>query len=449
MEWRDSLSAEFGEQVSFHPETLAEHGHDSGYPRQSMPLAVVYAQSVDDIQKTLSWAAGHRIAVIPYGAGTSLEGALVPIGPAISLDLSRLNRIIAIEPENLIAVVEPGVTRLQLNQALRPQGVFFPVDPGADASLGGMAATGASGTTTIRYGGMRSNVLALEVVMASGEKLRLGRPVRKTSSGYDLKDLVVGSEGTLAVISELTLKLWPLPGFVRTFRAYFADTATAAQAAYALLATAAPLARLELLDSLSLTALNKAFQTDYPQESALFIELHSATAAGADAEASLVAEVLQEAGATALDIARTSAEQAKQWHARHNAYLALRLLHPNSVPMITDTVVPIAHMPGLVEYARELLASHSLEGGILGHVGDGNFHCTIALPPERYSEAEGFAADLVTRALSLGGSATGEHGVGLRKMAHLVNEHGDAVELMRQIKQVFDPAGILNPGKVI
>lgn len=449
MELQDSLSLLFGEKVSFHRETLAGHGRDSGYPKEGLPLAVVYAQDTSDIQRALAWATQHQIAVIPYGAGTSLEGALVPVNPAISLDLSRMNRILAIEPENLLAVVEPGVTRSQLNQALRPKGVFFPVDPGADATLGGMAATGASGTTTIRYGGMRANVLALEVIMASGEKLRLGRPVRKTSSGYDLKDLVIGSEGTLAVISELTLKLWPLPGFIRTFRAFFPDLATAAQAAYALLASAAPLARLELLDSLSLKAINRAFQTSYLEKPALFIELHSATAAGAEAEAGLVSEVLQNAGATSIDLARTSEEQSKQWHARHNAYLALRLLYPGTVSMITDTAVPIAQMPGLIEYAATLLEKYSLEGDILGHVGDGNFHCTIAVSPERYSEAEGFAGELVNQALSLGGSTTGEHGVGLRKRGYLAQEHGGTIEVMRQVKKIFDPDGILNPGKVI
>ncbi len=267
-----TLKERLGDKVSTSPSVLDAHGRDENYPRTLPPLAVVFAESVGDVREALAWAREHNTPVIPFGAGTSLEGHLVPQAPAISLDLSRMNRILDVQPEDFLVTVEPGVTRSALDAALRHTGLFFPVDPGADASLGGMAATNASGTTTVKYGGMRHNVAALEVVLANGEALQLGRPVRKTSSGYDLKDLFVGSAGTLGVITRLTLRLHPVPPHVHTLRVFFPSLSAAAEASYMIMASALPVARLELMDELSMRAINGHLGRDYPERPALFLE---------------------------------------------------------------------------------------------------------------------------------------------------------------------------------
>ncbi len=425
------------------------HGRDEGYPEEGEVLAVVYPESVEDVKEALAWARAHRVAVIPFGVGTSLEGALLPLGPAISLDLSRMNRILEVHPEDLTALVEAGLTRKALNERLRPYGLFFPVDPGADASLGGMAATNASGTTTVRYGGMRANVLALEVVLASGEVLRLGRPVRKTSSGYDLKDLFIGSEGTLGVITKLWLRLHPLPEHVHTLRVYFPSLEAAAEGAYRIMATGLPVARLELLDELAFRALNRYLGRGFPEKTGLFLEFHASTPEAMAAEALLATELLREAGGEAIEVAQTPEERTRQWEARHQAYWALVHLYPGHRYMITDTAVPLSQMPTLLRYAQDLLRNMGLTGALLGHVGDGNFHSLVPVPETDYPRAEAFAERLVEKALELGGTATAEHGVGLRKRKYLPKEHGPALDWMRRIKALFDPEGILNPGKVV
>ncbi len=425
------------------------HGRDEGYPEEGEVLAVVYPESVEDVREALAWARAHRVAVIPFGVGTSLEGALLPLGPAISLDLSRMNRILEVHPEDLTALVEAGLTRKALNERLRPYGLFFPVDPGADASLGGMAATNASGTTTVRYGGMRANALALEVVLANGEVLWLGRPVRKTSSGYDLKDLFIGSEGTLGVITKLWLRLHPLPEHVHTLRVYFPSLEAAAEGAYRIMATGLPVARLELLDELAFRALNRYLGRGFPEKTGLFLEFHASTPEAMAAEALLATELLREAGGEAIEVAQTPEERTRQWEARHQAYWALVHLYPGHRYMITDTAVPLSQMPTLLRYAQDLLRNMGLTGALLGHVGDGNFHSLVPVPETDYPRAEAFAERLVEKALELGGTATAEHGVGLRKRKYLPKEHGPALDWMRRIKALFDPEGILNPGKVV
>ncbi|AEB12706.1 FAD-binding oxidoreductase [Marinithermus hydrothermalis] len=436
-------------KVSTSPSVLEAHGRDEGYPEVRPPLAVVFAETVADVQAVLEVARREGVPVIPFGAGTSLEGALVPQGPAISLDLSRMNQILEVRPEDFVAVVEPGVTRKRLNERLRREGLFFPVDPGADASLGGMAATNASGTTTVRYGGMRANVLALQVVLANGEVLELGRAVRKTSSGYDLKDLFIGSEGTLGVITRLTLKLHPLPEHVHTLRVFFPSVERTAEAAYAILASGLPVARLELVDDLALRAVNRYLDRNYPERPALFLEFHSATAAAMQEESRFALELVREAGALEVEAAMTAEERTAQWEARHQAYWALVNLFPQRKYLITDTAVPLSRMPELVGYARALMDEMRLEGNILGHVGDGNFHTLIAARDDAYARAEAFAERLVARALELGGTATGEHGVGLRKKKYMPLEHGNALAWMARLKTLFDPEGLLNPGKVV
>ena len=447
------LHAQLGpDNLTTNASVLHSHGRDENFPEVRPPLAVAFAERLDDVQAVLAWCRAQQVALIPFGAGTSLEGALVPADPevpTISLDLSRMNKVLSVQPENFLAVVQPGITRTALNAALRHTGLCFPVDPGADASLGGMASTNASGTTTVRYGGMRSNTLALQVVLANGECLRLGRPVFKTSSGYDLKDLFIGASGTLGVITELTVRLHPLPEHVHTLRVFFPSITAAAEAAYAVMASALPVARLELVDELSMRSVNRYLGRDYQEAPGLFLEFHSATAAAMEAEVALVEELMRAAGATDLAVARSAQERTAQWEARHQAYWAHVNMHPGHVHLITDTAVPLARLPESIARAQQLLGEMGLQGSILGHVGDGNFHTLVAVSPDHYAQAHAFAEQLVRHALELGGTASGEHGIGMVKREFMAAEHGAAVEWMRRLKALFDPQGLLNPGKVI
>jgi D-lactate dehydrogenase (cytochrome) len=448
-ELRDWLG---GDKVSTSPTVLQTHGRDENFPEVRPPLAVAYAEDVADVQTVLRWCHAHRISVIPFGAGTSLEGALVPADaqdPGISLDLSRMNRVLSIQPENFLAVVQPGVTRTALNTALKGTGLMFPVDPGADGSLGGMAATNASGTTTVRYGGMRANTMALQVVLANGDVLRLGRAVQKTSSGYDLKDLFVGSSGTLGVITEVTVRLHPLAEHIHTLRVFFPSITAAAEAAYAVMASALPVARLELVDAMSMRSINRYRGRDYQEAPGLFLEFHSSAAEAIESEVAMVEALVRDAGATDIAVARTPEERAEQWEARHHVYWALVNMHPGHVYAITDTAVPLARLPESIAYAQQLLGEMGLEGSIIGHVGDGNFHTLVAVLPEDQERAHAFAAQLVHHALALGGTASGEHGIGLVKREYMAEEHGLALDWMRRVKALFDPEGLLNPGKIV
>jgi len=449
----DALRAALGAQkVSVNPSVLEAHGRDENFPEVRPPLAVAYAERVADVQAALAWCRAQQVSLIPFGAGTSLEGSLVPVASdaaVLSLDLSRMNQVVSIQPENFLAVVQPGITRTALNTALRYTGLCFPVDPGADASLGGMAATNASGTTTVRYGGMRPNTLALEVVLANGEALRLGRPVQKTSSGYDLKDLFIGSAGTLGVITELTVRLHPIPEHVHTLRVFFPSVVEAAQAAYAIMASALPVARLELVDELGMRSINRYLQRSYAERPALFLEFHSSTHAAIEEEVHLAEELVRDAGATNITVAHTRDDQAAQWEARHQIYWALVNAHPNQRYTITDTAVPLSRVPDLIADTQRLLGELSLEGSIVGHVGDGNFHTLVATSPEDFERAHAFSEQLVRRALALGGTASGEHGIGLVKREFMAEEHGAALAWMRRLKALFDPDGLLNPGKIV
>jgi D-lactate dehydrogenase (cytochrome) len=443
------LRERLGEKVAFDSATREQHGRDENYPEVRAPLAVVFAESVEDVAATLAVARETSTPVIPFSAGSSLEGHLVPLADVISLDLSHMNRVLEVRPEDFLAVVEPGITRTALNAALRDSGLFFPVDPGADASLGGMAATNASGTTTVRYGGIRQNVAALDVMLASGEMLHLGRPVRKTSSGYDLKDLFIGSAGTLGIITRLTVHLHPVPEHVHTLRVFFPTLVAAAEAAYMIMASALPVARLELIDALSIRAVNGYLNRQYPEQPALFVEFHSSTGESIAAESRDAEEIAREAGALEVDVARTQAERTAQWEARHHMYWAFRTLYPGCTYLITDAAVPISQVPKLVARTEELLAQLRLDGGMVGHIGDGNLHTVIACKPEDRDRAAELSERLVEYALSLGGTITGEHGVGLAKRRFMAAEHGAALGWMHQVKALFDPDGILNPGKIL
>lgn len=444
-----ALQTLFGEKASINQSILETHGRDENFPGIHPPLAVVFADSVTDIQHALAWAREHQIAVIPFGAGTSFEGQLIPQGPAISLDLSRMNKIIEIRGPDFLVEIEPGVTREQLDKALRYHGLFFPVDPGSNATLGGMAATNASGTTTVRYGGMRPNIAELDVVLANGELLRLGRSVRKTSSGYDLKDLFIGSAGTLGIITRLVLKVYPVPEHIHSMRVFFPNLEAAAQAAYSIMASALPVARLELLDELSVQIINSDLKRDLPEKPALFMEFQSSAEAAIEEESRYAEELVRDAGAIDTNVAKDQKERSAQWEARHHLYWSMMRLYPGRSYVITDVAVPLSQVSALVAYTQQLLKDLRLDGSIIGHVGDGNFHTNVMVSPEQYDRATAFAENIVKRALALGGTATGEHGVGLAKRKFMEEEHGPALNWMRQLKSLFDPLDILNPGKII
>ncbi len=348
-------------------------------------------------------------------------------------------------------VVQPGVTRSQLEAAAGPHGLFFPVDPGADATLGGMAATNASGTTTVRYGGMRAHVLALEVALADGRIVRTGTRAAKTSAGYNLTSLFVGSEGTLGVIIELTLRLHPIPEHIVVARAAFPSVEAACRAAATIIASGVQVTRCELLDATTIAALNAFSGTSFPESPYLFVEFGGAEA-GVAGDLETTREVAQDEGASAFESESDPTARAQMWSARHNALMASLALAPGSRAMTTDVAVPVSELSGAIEHARRTLDESGLLGGIVGHVGDGNFHVAFLLDPEdsaSIERAEALNAAVVDDALARGGTCTGEHGIGFGKLAYLEREHGDSIPLMRGIKQLLDPNGILNPGKVI
>jgi D-lactate dehydrogenase (cytochrome) len=435
--------------VSTRPADLDTHGRDENHLDSIPPRAVVFAETRDDVVTTMRWSARHDVALIPFGTGTSAEGHVVPLGGEVSLDVSRMNRLVALCPEDFRAVVQPGLTRNGLNTRAREFGLTFPVDPGADASLGGMAATNASGTTTIRYGGMRANTLALEVVLASGDVLRLGRPVRKSSSGYDLRDLFIGSAGTLGVITELTVALHPVPEEIAVLRAFFPDVAAAVAGAFAAVGTGLPIARLELLDEITAGLLAQDVPGLVPDTPALFVELHSSTAAGLATELDIARGALLEAGARTVGTATAQAEREAIWEARHRLFWSIRRAFPGRRYLITDTAVPLSAIVEHAQVISELRADLGLDVVTTGHVGDGNIHTVVAVAEGQDAPAALFSDELVRHALRVGGTCTGEHGIGLSKRRYLAAEHGDAALWMARIKGLFDPANVLNPGKVV
>jgi len=430
---------------------LDQHGADLSYHPARRPDVVVYPESTAEVAAVLGYANTAGIPVVPFGAGTSLEGHVIPLRGGISLDLTRLSAILAVRPEDLTATVQAGVTRSQLEAAAGPQGLWFPVDPGADATLGGMAATNASGTTTVRYGGMRAHVLELEVVLADGRVVRTGTRAVKTSAGYNLTNLLIGSEGTLGVITELTLRLHPIPDHVVVARAAFPSVEAACRAAAALIAAGVLLTRCELLDATTIGALNAFSGTSFPVAPYLFLEL-GGSEAGVAGDLATARELTADEGATAFESESDPTARAQMWSARHNALMASLALAPGSKAMTTDVAVPVSELAGAIEHGRRALDESGLRGGIVGHVGDGNFHLAFLLDPDdatSIEQAEALNGAIVDDAIARGGTCTGEHGVGFGKLRYLERQHGDLVPLYRGIKHVFDPNGILNPGKAV
>jgi D-lactate dehydrogenase (cytochrome) len=431
-------------RVSVVESVLDQHAGDLSYHEPHRPDVVVFAESTAEVSAVLAHANAAGVPVVAFGAGTSLEGHVIPLHGGISLDLTRMNRIVAVRPDDLTATVQAGATRSQLEAAAGPQGLWFPVDPGADATLGGMAATNASGTTTVRYGGMRAHVLALEVVLADGRVVRTGTRAVKTSAGYNLTELFVGSEGTLGVITELTLRLHPIPERIIVARAAFPSVEAACRAAAAIIGAGVLVTRCELLDATTIGALNAFKGTSFPESPYLFIELGG--------ELETVRELAEDEGATAFESETDPTARVRMWEARHSALMASLALAPGSKAMTTDVAVPLSELAPAIEHARAALDASGLRGGIVGHVGDGNFHLAFLLDPadaESVGRAEALNAALVEDALARGGTCTGEHGIGYGKLGYLAREHPDLLDLYRGIKELFDPNGILNPGKVV
>ncbi|HEY7207821.1 MAG TPA: FAD-linked oxidase C-terminal domain-containing protein [Gaiellaceae bacterium] len=437
-------------RVSTSASVLDQHAQDLTHHAPVEPDVVVFPETTEEVAAVLALANERQIAVTPFGAGSSLEGQVIPLRGGISLDLTRMNRIVEVRPADLQATVQAGVTRLQLNAAAGGHGLLFAVDPGADATLGGMAATNASGTTTVRYGGMRAQVLALEVVLADGSVIRPGSRAVKSSAGYHLTGLFVGSEGTLGVITELTLRLHGIPEHVVALRLAFRDVEAACRAATAMIGSGVLVTRCELVDAESIRTINDYKRTAFPLEPHLFVELGGGEAAVVgDLEA--VREFAAAEGCTRFEAETDPTARARLWEARHNAFHALAHTAPGKRGYVTDVCVPISQLPASVALGRRLVEESGMAGGIVGHVGDGNYHIAFMIDPDDPDElarAKRLNERIVEDALARGGTCTGEHGVGIGKLPFLADEHGDLLPLMRGLKQLLDPNGILNPGKV-
>jgi D-lactate dehydrogenase (cytochrome) len=427
------------------------HSADVSFHRPRLPDLVVYPTSTGEVSAVLEIATAERVPVTAFGAGSSLEGNAIPIAGGISLDLTRMDRIVSLSPDDLTAVVQPGVTRTALSRAAGDHGLFFPVDPGADATLGGMAATNAAGTTTVRYGKMRANVLALEAVLADGTVVRTGSRAPKTSAGYDLTGLLVGSEGTLAVITELTLRLHGIPEHIAAARIAFPSLEAACRTAAASVAAGTTLMRLELVDAHTIRAVNAYEESDYPEAPSLFVEAGGAEAA-VESDLELVLSIAREEGALDAVHERDADARARLWKARHDVAYATSAASPGRRHRSTDVCVPVSQLAEAVAVTRAEIERSGLVAGVIAHAGDGNVHVGLMIDPEDAREleaAERLADALVADALARGGTSTGEHGVGLGKISALEREHGDLLPLLRGIKELFDPHGILNPGKVL
>jgi len=447
----DALRQRFAAQFSSAMVVREQHGRDESSFSVPPPAAVVFAHCTQDVADAVKLAAQFKVPVIPFGIGSSLEGHLLAVQGGISLDVSRMDQVLSINAEDLTVTVQPGVTRKALNEAVKSTGLFFPIDPGADATLGGMAATRASGTNAVRYGTMRENVLALEVVTAQGEVIRTGTRAKKSSAGYDLTRLMVGSEGTLGVITEVTVKLYPLPEAVMAATCSFASLADAINTTIQIIQMGVPIARCELLDGNTIRMVNQHSRLSLHEGPMLLMEFHGSPA-GVQEQVDTVQAIAAEWGGQTFEWAKTPEERTRLWTARHNAYFAGVQSRPGCKAITTDTCVPISHLAdALLDSVTEAQQS-GLTYFLVGHVGDGNFHMGYLIDPDKPEErelAETLNQQLVRRALALGGTCTGEHGIGLHKMGFLLEETGaGAVAMMRAIKQALDPDNIMNPGKI-
>jgi D-lactate dehydrogenase (cytochrome) len=447
-----ALAAKFGNRLVSSQAVREQHGNTTTWIANEPPDAVVFPQATEDVQEIVRICAAHRVPVIPFGTGTSLEGHVnAPYG-GVSIDFRDMNRVLAVNSQDLDCVIEPGITRKQLNEHLRDQGLFFPLDPGADASLGGMAATRCSGTNAVRYGTMRDNVLALKVVLASGELMTTARRAKKSSAGYDLTRLIVGSEGTLGVITELTLKLTGIPEAISAGVCPFPSVEAACNAAIATIQSGIPVARIELLDELQVKATNLYSKLALPEVPMLFVEFHGSPTGVAE-QAERFGEIARDLDGGPFEWATKPEDRTRLWQARHDAYWAGRGLRSGAQAVATDVFVPISRLAECVTETQRDIAQRGLVAPILGHVGDGNFHLTLLVDmadPAEVKAAKGLCERLVERALAMDGTCTGEHGVGQGKMKYLAGELGEpALAAMAAIKRALDPHHIMNPGKIV
>ena len=439
-----------GDRVSTAAAVLEQHGHDESYHFTHSPDAVVFPQSTEEVSAIVALCAGRGVPVIPFGTGTALEGGVAALKGGVCIDLMRMNEVLKVNAEDLDVTVQAGVTRKQLNQHLRDTGLFFPIDPGADASLGGMTATRASGTNAVRYGTMRENVLAVNVVLADGRVIRTSRRARKSAAGYDLTRLFVGSEGTLGVITEITLRLYGIPETVSTAVSPFPDLESAVNTVITIIQLGVPVARVELLDEVQMDAVNKFSKLDYPVRPTLLFEFHGFEKSVAE-QIETVEAVAADFGASEFQWTAQGEDRNRLWQARHDCFYACLALRPGAKALATDVCVPISRLTECILETRKDINETGLLAPIVGHVGDGNFHVLMLIDPDDEDDVarcEAFNERLVMRALAMDGTCTGEHGIGYGKIDFLTAEHGEAVSVMRALKMALDPQNIMNPGKI-
>nr|WP_166939015.1 FAD-linked oxidase C-terminal domain-containing protein [Sphingopyxis panaciterrae] len=446
----EALEERFGDRFQRGEAVLGQHGASETHFATMLPDAVVFAHSTEEVVALVRLCGAADIPIVPFGAGTSIEGNAAPVHGGISLDMSRMDAVLAVHAEDFDCVVQPGVRREELNQHLRDQGLFFPIDPGANATIGGMASTRASGTNAVRYGTMKDAVLSLEVVTPQGEVIRTARRARKSAAGYDLTRLYVGSEGTLGIITEVTLRLHPVPDTISAAVCSFETLGGAVDTVVQSIQCAVPLARVEILDTKQMIAVNRWSKLDYPEAPTLFFEFHGSAAYVAE-QVETVKMLAEAHGGSAFSWSNRPEERSKLWRARHEAYYAAVNMRAGAIGWATDVCVPMSRLAECIAETHADLEGASVPATILGHVGDGNFHVIFSIDPDasaEMEEVEALNAKLVERALAMDGTCTGEHGIGLGKQDWLVAELGGAVEQMRRIKRAFDPQNLLNPGKI-
>ena len=444
------ISQRFGDRVSTAQAVRAQHGHTTTYHKNVPPDAVVFARSTEEVADIVRICASRNVPVIPFGAGSSLEGQLnAPFG-GISIDLSQMNQILSVNAEDLDCTVQAGVLRVELNEYLRDTGLFFPIDPGANASIGGMASTRASGTNAVRYGTMREVVLSVTVVMADGQIVRTARRAKKSSAGYDLTRLLVGSEGTLGIMTEITLRLFGIPETISAGVCSFETLEGACNATIMTIQVGIPIARIELLDEVMVRASNAYSNLTLAETPTLFLEFHGSEASVKE-QIEMFSDIAGECGGSNFDWATQPEDRTKLWTARHNAYWAVVQLAPGKQGIATDVCVPISRLAECVTETKADIEESGLIGPIVGHVGDGNFHASLMVDPDdeiEMAKAGNILDRLVERALAMDGTCTGEHGIGQGKVKYLEDEHGPGVEVMKVIKNALDPNNIMNPGKI-
>jgi len=446
----EALRTIVGERLSSGQSVRQQHGEDLSFHHGEPPDVVVFAESTEEVSAIVKACAARNVPIVPYGAGTSLEGHLAALNGGVSIDLGGMDKILSIHQGDMDATVQAGVSRKQLNQHLHNTGLFFPIDPGADASLGGMVATRASGTNAVRYGTMRENVMALTVVKADGSVIKTGSRARKSSAGYDLTRLFVGSEGTLGIVTEVTVRLYGIPEFTSSAVVSFPDIERAVNTVIETMQSGIPISRIEFIDEVQMAAINSYSGLDYLEQPTLFLEFDG-TEASVREQVETVGELCAENGGSEFRWAEKQEDRNALWQARHDAAYAAMALRPGSKPWFTDACVPISNLAECILATRKDIDDSPLIAPILGHVGDGNFHLALLImpdDPEEFAAAERINDRMIRRAIDLGGTCTGEHGIGYGKKEFMKAEHGDALDTMRDIKRALDPGNIMNPGKI-